>query len=320
MKFTTMKWIATFLLGILISGCSGNEMVDREEVVLDPIVFTASLEQRTSRTYIEDGKYLRWNTGDQITLFIGSTLNWRYQFDGETGDNAGTFSMVEPPFGTGNKLDKHYAVYPYHAGIKISEAGVITTTIPAEQHFAENSFGLGANTMVAVTKDLEDSYLGFKNVGGYIRLQFYGEDVTIKSLCLKGNADEKIVGTILVSPEYGQSPQVAMATDALDTILLHCGEAGVKLGETKESATSFWIVLAPAVFETGFSVVLTNDKHEEIAVSTTNKVVIERNVVKPMAALELMNPGVGVGVFKEEAPMTDDDKIYVIGGGEITTE
>lgn len=313
------RWLFTILLGILINACASDEAVVKKEFVTDQTIFTASLEQRTSRTYIEDGKYLRWNAGDQITLFRGNTLNRQYQFDGETGDNGGTFSLVDAPFGTGNELDHHYAVYPYHAGIKISEAGVITTTIPTEQNFAENSFGIGSNTMVAVTKNLEDTFLGFKNIGGYIRLQFWGEDVTIKSIRLRGNADEKIAGTALVSPTYGQNPQITMANNASEVVLLDCGETGIKLGETEESATFFWIVLAPTVFETGFSVVMTNAKDDEITVSTSNKIVVERNMVKPMAVLEVMNPKGEVGIFKEEAPMTNDDKIYVIGGGEINS-
>lgn len=311
------KWIIVLLYAILAGGCSNSEPVEKNETVTDETVFTATLEQRLSRTYIEDGKYLRWNTGDRISLFRGNTLNRQYQFDGVTGDNGGTFSMVDAPFGTGNDLDRHYAVYPYEAKVKISEAGVITTTIPTIQSFAENSFGLGANTMVAVTNDLEDTFLGFKNVGGYLKLQFYGEDVTVKSIQLKGNNNEKISGKVFVTPVYGQYPYNVMADDASDTIVLNCGDKGIQLGETEEQATSFWIVLAPTVFETGFSVILTNVKDDEITVSTSNRIVIERNIVKPMAELEVMNPKGVVGILKEEAPMTDDDKVYVIGGGEI---
>lgn len=312
------KWIIVYLFAILANGCTTNEPLEKLVNISDDTIFKTSLEQRISRTYIEDGKLLRWNTGDCISLFRGNTLNRQYKFDGVTGDNGGTFSIVETPFGTGNELDKHYAVYPYEANIKISETGVITTTIPTTQSFAENSFGLGANTMVAITKDLEDTFLGFKNVGGYIKLQFFGNDVTIKSIQLKGNNNEKISGKAFVIPVYGEIPITTMANDASDTIVLNCGEAGIKLGETEEQATSFWIVLAPIVFETGFSVVLTNAKNDEITVTTSNKITIERNIVKPMAVLEMKNPKGVVGILKEEEPMIDDEKVYVIGGGEIT--
>ena len=123
----------------------------------------------------------------------------------------------------------------------------------------------------------------------------------------------------MVTPVYEQSPITSMASDAQETIILNCGETGIKLGETKDQATSFWFVLAPVVFETGFSVVLTNAKNDEIIISTSNKIIIERNTVKPMAELEITNPKGVVGILKEEAPMTNDEKVYVIGGGEITS-
>ena len=60
---------------------------------------------------------------------------------------------ISNSFGTGNDLNRHYALYPYSSDITITEKGVITATLPAGQSYAENSFGLGANTMVAVTEN-----------------------------------------------------------------------------------------------------------------------------------------------------------------------
>jgi hypothetical protein len=153
---------------------------------------------------------LRWNAGDQITIFDSNTLNQQYQFDGETGDNGGTFSKVSNSFGTGNDLNCHYAVYPYNKDIKITETGVITATLPAEQSYAENSFGLGANTMVAVTKDVDDTFLKFRNVGGYLKLQLYGENVTVKSITLTGNNNEKLAGKAI---NKGDGDHIAQHTD-----------------------------------------------------------------------------------------------------------
>lgn len=65
----------------------------------------------------------------------------------------------------------NYAVYLYDSAIKISGSGVITATLPAEQSYAENSFGLGTNTMVVVTQDTDDTFLKFKNVCGYLNFE-----------------------------------------------------------------------------------------------------------------------------------------------------
>lgn len=274
-------------LVLLFSGCVQEELQTNESAPLDGRIFTASFEQDQTRTYLEDGNLLRWNAGDQISLFDGNTLNRQYQFDGETGDNSGTFSIVDKPYGTGNALNANYAVYPYAFDVKISEGGVITAMLPSVQNYAENSFGLGANTMVAVTKDVDDTFLKFKNTCGYLKLQLYGEDVTVKSITLTGNNNEKIAGKATIAPAYGQSPTLAMSDDAKTSITLDCGE-GVKIGATEETATAFWIVVPPITFEEGLTITIKEIDGKSFIKSTSNAVVVERNIIKPMAAFDVV--------------------------------
>ena len=106
-----------FLFALLACNCSQDELVKNQTPSLDSLTFTASLEENESRTYIEEGNLLRWTAGDQITLFDGNTLNRQYKFDGETGANAGTFSIVNAPYGSGNDLTANYAVYPFASDI-----------------------------------------------------------------------------------------------------------------------------------------------------------------------------------------------------------
>ena len=275
-----------FLLTILFSGCNQEELLNNQSTISESRTFTASFEQNESRTYIEEGNLLRWTEGDQISLFEGNTLNRQYQFDGETGDNSGTFSLVVKPFGTGNDLSSNYAVYPYASNIKITEKGVITATLPAEQSYAENSFGLGANTMVAVTENIDDSFLPFKNVGGYLKLQLYGDNVTVKSITLTGNSGEKLAGKATITPIYGENPTINMTDEATESITLNCGD-GIKIGTTAETATKFWIVVPPTIFENGFNVVVTNSEGQEFVKSTSNEINISRNVIKPMSAFKV---------------------------------
>ena len=276
-----------FLFALLASSCSEDELVkNQSSTSTEALKFTASFEQHESRTYIENGKLLRWTEEDQISLFAGNTLNRQYMFDGETGDNAGTFSLVNKPFGTGNLLEHNYAVYPYASKIKITEEGVITATLPAEQLYAENSFGLGANTMIAMTGDTDDTFLNFKNACGYLQLKLYGYDVTIKKISLKGNSYEKIAGKATITPSYKGIPTVSMANDATETITLNCGE-GVKIGTTPETATTFWLVIPPTIFENGITVTITDSEEATFVKSTTKKIDIDRNVYDQMKALEV---------------------------------
>ena len=284
-----MKKILSLLfpLAILISGGCQEELQDNQPEYQDGRIFTAAFDQSETRTYVENGNLLRWNAGDQISLFEGNTLNRQYKFDGETGDNSGTFSIVSKPFGTGNDLNCHYAVYPYASDVKITESGAITLTLPAEQSYADNSFGLGANTMVAVTQNADDTFLKFRNVGGYLKLQLYGDNVTVKSITLTGNNNEKIAGKATIAPAYGQSPTLAMSDDAKTSITLDCGE-GVKIGATEETATAFWIVVPPTTFEEGLTITVTEVDGESFTKSTSNAVVVERNIIKPMAAFDVV--------------------------------
>ena len=275
-----------FLLALLVSGCSEEEMLRNGTSASGGRVFTTSFENDESRTYVENGTLLRWTYSDQITLFDGNTLPLQYQFRGGTGANSGTFYMVGKPEGTGTSLNHNYALYPYAQDVKVPKEGVLTATLPFRQHYANNSFGLGDNTMVAVTRNVDDLFLNFKNVGGYLKLQLYGDDVTVKSITLTGNNDEKIAGEATLAVGYDEAPVVSMADSAFTSITLDCGEAGVKLGTSEEEATEFWIVVPPTVFEKGFTVKVRDFENGVFVQTTDKKQVIERNVVKPMAVVK----------------------------------
>lgn len=272
----------------VLSACTQYEFQDEFAKETKNVTFTTSFEYNQSRTYINEYNQLRWTVDDRISIFNGNTLNREYKFTGETGDNGGTFSLVNTEFGTGNDLACHYAIYPYYSNNRISENGMMTVTLPTIQHYAENSFGLGANTMVAATKNTDDTFLAFKNVGGYLKLALYGADVTVKSITLKGNNGEKIAGKATISHTFGGTPSVTMTEEATDEITLDCG-AGVTVGSTAETATDFWIVVPPTTFTGGFCITITNSAGGQMAKKTTKSVTIKRNGIQPMTAFELKN-------------------------------
>ena len=300
-----------FLSALMTVGCNQVELDDPCYTDGSGRTFTASFEQSETRTYVEDGNLLRWNAGDQISLFDCNDQNLQYEFDGETGDDSGTFSFIGTSDGSGNDLSANYAVYPYASDVKITGDGVITVTLPAQQNYAENSFGLCANTMVAVTKDADDTFLKFKNACGYLKLQLYGDDVTVQSITLTGNKNEKLAGKATVTPVYGEAPVVSMDADAVKTITLDCGD-GVKIGTTEESATAFWIVVPPIDFESGFTVTITNTLGMKFSKSTSNEILIERNVIKPMEAFEvqiakILNDEIRYTASERARPYYDDE-------------
>lgn len=275
-----------FLFALLTSGCSQDNLLQQSNSS-DSLKFTASFEQNESRTYIDVNNDLHWSEDDEISLFYGNTVNQQYKFDGNTGDIKGTFSPMKTTSNIGNNnLTQNYAIYPYSSEAEISENGVIIATLPATQSYMENSFGLGANTMVAITENTEDKGLNFKNVGGYLRLKLYGTNVTVKSITLTGNKNEKLAGQATITLVYGQNPTISMDTDATNCITLDCG-TGIKIGSTAETATTFWIVVPPTTFESGFTATITDVNDNEMTKSTSNEISIARNMIKPMETFEV---------------------------------
>ncbi len=289
-----MKRFAIWVAALALVGCSQYE--DVTDGLVNPsksqTEFYASMPECDTRTYVEDNKYLRWNAGDEITIFAGNSYNSHWQFAGENGANSGKFNEIEDRgFITGTPLDltANYAIYPYDENITISEAGVVSLTLPATQvynHTYANSFGAGANTMMAVTKNTSDNFLSFKNLCGYLKLKFYGEDVTVKSIIIKGNNGEKIAGSATVTMAYGGEPTIVMGDNATNTITIDCGE-GIALSSDSANPTIFWVAIPETTFEGGITITVTDTNDQTFEKKTTNVVPIENNLIQPMAALEV---------------------------------
>ena len=282
-----MKQLLT-LLALVLCSCAetfvGKEIARPNGENLPDL--TAAFAEDDTRTYVENDKYLRWHEDDRLTAFYGNTLNRQYKFNGATGDNSGTFSLVPSgELGTGNAFDRIYALYPYSETANITDEGEISLTLPAVQNYAENSFGLGANTMIAVTENLEDTFLVFKNACGYLKLKLYDPDGSeLKSIEVKGNNGEKIAGSATATIAFGEVPVLNMSDDATTTITIDCGD-GIAIGQTAETATEIWVVLPETTFTKGLTIVVTDTNGSIFEKSTEKEVVIERNAVQPMAAL-----------------------------------
>jgi hypothetical protein len=165
-----MKRIALYfgVAAAIVASCSIQEE-NYETPQQDDVIFYASFEQpgeEGTRVYANEDLLLRWTADDRVSIFGKNTYNQQYKFLGETGDNSGGFSKVDgAEYVTGNPISRTVSVYPYQASTKITENEVLTVALPAEQHYAENTFGLGTNTMVSVS---DDNVLMYKNVGGYL--------------------------------------------------------------------------------------------------------------------------------------------------------
>jgi hypothetical protein len=268
-----------------MTGCVEDihEVVEPEVPTEQLPDLTAGFDEEQTKTYVENGRYLRWHEGDLITAFFGRTLNNKFMFEGETGDNSGSFAHI--PSGkleTGNAIDAIYAVYPYNVNNKFVEGGKLKLYLPSEQEYAPLSFGKGANTMVAVTENTEDTYLAFKNVCGFLKLGLYGVG-SVKNIKVQGNNNEQLSGEAYAVPVFAGKPTMEMGEDTEDYVSLVCGE-GVEL---TESATEFWVVLPETTFEKGITITVTTADGAKYVKTTGKEIVIDRNTIQPMAALSM---------------------------------
>ena len=342
LKHTTMKRILFLAVAVFaLFACSKEDSAPQgalnpEEASNNP-VFYAGFENSSNggtKVYADENMRLKWNAADHVSIFVyngkGNTLNSEYEFAGEDGDAGGMFTPVPSTvFGTGSELDHIYAVYPYSIQNKIDHDGVMTLYLPSEQTYKEGSFGIGANTMVAVT---DDTFLPFKNVCGYLKLSLWGDNIKIRSIKLEGNNGEKLAGKATVVP--GTEPAVTMDGSATESITLY-GERDVTgapipvpIGSSSAEATDFYLVVPPTAFSGGFTITVTDEYGGVFVKTTTKSNPITRNNVKPMPAMEVTPDYTGINVEFSDAAFkaycvenfdSDEDGDISIAEAEVPT-
>lgn len=311
-KERTMKnrYLSLCIIGLLIASCSVQEMDTTSNHRLRDTFYghIESPEQTGTKAFVDDRLRVLWDENDHVSIFDKYTYNQEYRFTGSTGDNAGTFEIIATgDFVSGNALDLVYSVYPYQKDTRIDNDGVISLNLPARQVFREDSFGPGANTMVSCTDGDE---LMFKNLCGYLLLRLYGDDITVSSVSIRGNAGESLAGRVSVSCTPNGVPSLSFGTSATQAITVEL-EQPVHLGTSATDATPFWIVIPPVLFSQGFTITVKDQSGKSYGKETSNPIRIERNTITRMKA---------VGLEAETAVFTYVDEYGVDRGAGITVE
>ena len=274
---------------LLIASCTVHKETEFESpsqhrfhaVAEDPV-------DSETRVYADSKLRVRWNEGDHISIFERTTYNQEFEFLGDTGDTAGDFDPVESSgYHTGGDIeDGHvYAIYPYDKKNKCDYEGKMTVTFPSTQHYKKDSFGIGANVMVAKTNTMD---LRFMHVGGYRTFKLYGEGVSVSSIKIESNGDEFLSGRTDVTIGSDGKPTVSFIESASNSksVELVC-DTPVVLGSTAEEYVEFWFVLPPGTLSQGFTVTITDSNGNEFTKSTSNSIEIKSGVKKSMAAFEV---------------------------------
>ena len=247
-----------------------------------------------TRIQLNEAQKTVWNKEDLASVFYRSDANQKWQYQGETGERVGDLKRVENAVGT-TKTTKTVVVYPYSENYWLNtDSYAIEATLPATQYYAEGSYGVGSNLMVSQS---EFTQFSLKSVCGWIKLQLTGNGEVVKSIKFRGNNEEQVAGLIYVDTATAEATLASemggtddnnaggnlVFDDTIFTELtLDCGE-GVTLGE---EVTTFYLSLPPQTFANGFTVDIESKGYEILTLSTTNELVIERNMIQPMTTIE----------------------------------
>lgn len=276
-----MKRIFTISAVVLTLASCAREVVGTDA---GPIggkdCFTVSIQDMGSKLYLDNNVEFKWNAGDCISVF-GSKVNDKYSFDGQDGDNVGTYSITGGS--SAPSFSHYYSVFPYSASNTCAEEGKIGIEIPAVQSYDKGLFT--SNIMVAVTSSINDKDLKFRNVCGYVRLSLYSHlQPTISKLKLKGNNGENLAGAALVSASAEGMPSVTLIGEGKE-IVLDCGAQGVRIGADAESATDFYVMVPPVEFTSGITMSFEDATGGTFEKSTSKSFSVGRNDIQPLAAL-----------------------------------
>ena len=302
------KFSLLFAVIAVAGGCAEIEEIGTELADELPKVLYASVSENGddagTRTYV-DGKAVKWHAGESISYYAGEYGNVRYvmregQYDGTVNaefiqDDNGQFSYGQD----GNPGHEEIpafplAVYPYDKNQDAnygSDRYNLHVTYPENQTYAPNSFGKGANVMIASGESGTDENLFFRHACGYLVIKLYGHSARVKDITLTALGDGvKISGDALFFVEKNSEFTFdGMLNDtASNSVSLDCsnGGLGVEIGTDAENATEFWFALPPVRLEGGFRITVTDVNDVEFTKQTSKTVEIERNTIQPMAAIE----------------------------------
>ena len=285
-----MKKLLTIFISVallVLTACQREEwQIEHAEVIGPEFKAQAEAFNADVKTALADGHSVVWSTGDDIAIFQGTTSADKYQVDEDcAGTSEGVFSIeAKGETATAESFNANIAIYPYQDGqtvtaTAVAEYKISGVTVPYIQTYASDTFANGSFLMAAITDDLDDRTLNFRNLCGAVKLQLKGT-AKIQSIELQGNDGEPLSGEGIVTlhPD-GSIPSLSMGKNAARSVTLDCG-AGVQLNET--TATDFLIAIPPTAFEKGFTVVVTTVDGGIANLETAKSNTVQRSYVHVM--------------------------------------
>ena len=296
----------------LFAAASCNKEIPQEQLpaVGETVVYTASADGADTKAVLnKETMKSEWVAGDAITVLDGTNV-WTFTTKQE-GANA-DFSNSEG-FGEYRPVMAVYPAGEYTANVAAKTA---KANIPTWQQAQAGTYHSPAALAVAYS---EGNTFAFKNAHALLKFTVNADNVTDVVFC--GNKEEAITGNVYVT--LGEDG--VKSVECLDTEFT-LGEGDNKVVETKKGTwvecyayhdednkyfvkgQTYYIAVAPQVFENGVTVKVRIDEGEEIVAKTTDKKVETK-----------INTILNLGEIKYEAPVVHEWAVAGTFNGWSTT-
>ena len=284
-----MKKILLFAAAALaLLGCSKEDVAPQADIQAIDVqmpVFHATTEGTPvtgTKVYADEDLKVLWNSRDSIKIYNRIHSAQLYEFTGEDGDTGGDFEFVSGST-AGTRLDHIYAIYPSTICNSFDTTLMrMSVRIPMTQYYKENSFGIKANPMVAVSDDYS---LQFKNVCGYLKIRLWGNNVKVKKINITSTSNQHIALSGWITPVFDGEPTISFSSNASSTgINMVC--PNVTLGGSSTEATDFIFVVPPVTSR--FRVTVTDELGGTFTKTMSNSITITRNRMESMEPLEVI--------------------------------
>ena len=314
-----------FLLSttILAIGCEANKedytSVNSHQVNSFNVTIEDISNNSTTKAHLE-GLKVAFDNDDKIAIFDNNTAKSEYSYSAATGKFSGE-SLT-----TGDRLNGIYALYPLSACTSCNSEK-ITGTLPAKQIYKANSFATNSHIMYAKC-DASADEIELKNMVSYVRLHLYtaeDENIVVKEISLTTNKGEKISGDFYIDNTTTETPKLIMSDVASDSdevnyssVTLDCSAeegGGVKLSNSSDEPTVFYICMPVQNYEEGFTINVTDVSGNIFTKSALTPLDLKRNIIKPMAELKIFNM---INEFQSDAAV--ENKTYILGNLENSVE
>ena len=260
---------------------------------LVPFTINATLEGGETKTTLEAGGKVYWESGDAITvLAVGQDATvTSYKF--ATADEG-----AEATFTNENGValaENYYAVYPHtdktrlpylYAGRKGWEVSVVDSKLkvyfPSMQKLSpvgESATPLEAYSVGVVA---EDGTVAMKNLGGLI--EFNIPETGVEHVILYGNAGEDIVGNAYVT--FGEDGLPVISSLEGSNMVRVVPEAGGTFAVGK-----YYINVLPVTFSAGLTVLFTKTDGTWAQIRSGAQFVVERSKISPLPEISGLSFG-----------------------------